>query len=217
MTVMTDKEKKQLEKEQKVEAKIVDELDVNFCGFTQLSIVDIDGYPKQIKGSGIAGALFLSRTNGKITIESSFAPNPLYFMKVERDSNMFLTGELWFGEAKKSPLNLIGKIVPKSCEQCVNVMEKTKAEEFQLKVEIPFLKDSPNRLAMLTVVTKEEKFVTKILKISLELADADWMEWKQYRMKFWRSSKAWGASPPAEDDKDEKDKDKKDDDTEMKD
>ena len=53
------------------------------------------------------------------------------------------------------------------------------SQSFTSKVELPFLADAPNRLAPLVVVTKEEKFVTKVVSVKLELSAADWEEWKQ--------------------------------------
>ena len=90
-------------------------------------------------------------------------------------------------------------------------MEKAGGATCELQVQLPFLKNSASRLAKLEITTKEEKFITKVAVCKLELSAADWLEWKAYRLNFWKLSKAWGAGwgdkKEEEDDKDAKDKD----------
>lgn len=198
------------EKDKKAEAKIIDETDENFCGFIGLQLVDQDGYPRVIKGSQMGAPLQLRRKDGKVVLEAHFTPNPLYYLHVLREPQLFLTGELWYGEAKKSPTNLIGKLVPKSSSQLVEVMEKCKTEEFTVKLEVPFLANAPSRLLPLVVGTKDEKFCTKVIYARAEFSEKDWAEWKAYRLQFWRVHKAWGSNGGDDEEKKEgKDGEKK--------
>lgn len=205
-----EKMEKEKKAEAKAEAKILDLQDESFCGFCQLAVVDQDGYTRATKGNNLGGTLFCTRKNGKVALSAQWSSNPLYYLQVQRDQNLYLSGDLWFGEPKKSPTNLIGKIVPKKSEQLLQEMEKANGEQFQVKVEMPFLANAAGRLATLTVTAKEEKFVTKVAKVELELSEEDWLEWKQYRLRFWRVGKAWGGGPEKADD-DEKKDEKKDD------
>mmetsp|Transcript_4915 Transcript_4915/g.12246 ORF Transcript_4915/g.12246 Transcript_4915/m.12246 type:complete len:215 (+) Transcript_4915:233-877(+) len=203
-------ESKALDKERKAVEKIMNDADDMFCGFVKLQILDQDAYARQVKGAEIAGPVHLvKKEGGKVFLQATFAPNPLFYLMLEREPNNFLSGEMWYGDAKRSPLNLIGKIVPKSCEQIVSTMDKTKSSESTLKVELPFLANAPERLAPLSVVTREEKFITKVASVTLELGEAEWKEWKEYRVRFWKQTKAWGASPGDGGDEDDKKKDEK--------
>lgn len=215
MADLTEKEKKQEEKEakamKKAEVKILDNDENNFCGFTSLSVLDEDGYTRVVKGSATGGPLFIEKTANGVVISASFTPNPLHYLEVQRDAKFFVVGDIWYGDAKKSPTNLIGKFVPKNMDQLTSQLEN--GDVCEVDVNLPFLKNSPSRLAKCKLTTKEVKFVTKVVKLELELSAADWAEWKQYRLRFWKVGKANGASgaPSGGDDDDEK-KDKKDDD-----
>jgi len=200
---MDEKELKEKEKQEKIEKKILDEADENFCGFIGLQIVDQDGHPKMVKGSGGGGPLFIERVGGMVHITSYFTPNPLKYTAIERDTGLYLTGELAYGEPKVSPTNMIGRLVPVSCGKLTTELEKSSTADVDVQVELPFLKNCATRLATLTVATKEEKFVTKIVGTTLKLSEADWMEWKKYKLSFFRLSKA-GTPPSGGDDKEEK-------------
>jgi len=203
-------ESKALEKEKKAIDKIMNDSDDMFCGFVKLQILDQDAYARQVKGAEISGPVhLLKKEGGKVFLQATFAPNPLFYLMLEREPQNFLSGSMWYGDAKCSPLNLIGKIVPKSCEQLVTTMDKTKSTEFVVKVELPFLANAPERLAPLNVVTREEKFITKVASVTLELGEAEWKEWKEYRVRFWKQTKAWGASPGDGGEEDDKKKDEK--------
>jgi len=195
---------------------IMNEDDSFFCGFVKLQILDQDAYLRGVKGSEVAAPMHLKREGGKVFLEAQFAGSPLYYLEVQRQADYYLSGQMWYGDAKASPTNAIGKVVPKSCEQIVTTMEKTNTNEFTLKVEVPFLRNSADRLVPLKFVTREERFLTKVSKCSLELSEADWKEWKEYRLRFWRASKAWGLSGQEGGDDDDKKKDDKEKDEEKK-
>lgn len=206
---------KEKEAEVKSEKKVIDGDDACFCGFMSLQVVDSDGLQKMNKGSAIGGVLHIEKEGGKVKLVSKHSLNPLYYLEIQRDAALYLFGEIWYGEQKRTPLNGIGRVIPKSCKALIDSMEKAGSDSFELDVELPFLSNHVDRLGKLIVKTKEQKFVTKVVEVTLELSEADWTAWKEYRLKFWKVSKAWGAgwgggvTPDKDDDDDEEKKDKK--------
>lgn len=212
MTVDTKTaEQKALEKEQKAMNKILDAKDENFCGFCAFDVIDQDGYKKQVKGCHLDQApVFISRnSSGKVELTACFTVRPQSFMKVDRDNNLFMNGLIWYGAEKKSPTNLIGRIVPKSMEKCHGELQESgKLSEFSVDFEIPFLAKSNKRLAKMKFQTTEERCTHKVTGLSVELTEQDWMEWKQYKLQFWKIAKAGGGGGGGGEEDDEKDKKK---------
>jgi len=213
-------ERKAEEKEKKAEAKAkkkwFDEADESFCGFMSLMIVDQDGYAKQTKGMDIKGPLYMvsdGAAGDPVVLETEFALNPLYFMQVPNDENLLLFGQWWIGE-KPAPLTMIGSAIPKVCTVAHKDMEKSSTSEFSMDVAMPLLKGAPSRLVKATITTKEQKFVTKVMKVRLEVPRASWMEWKTHRFRFSQFAKAQaggggGASGGPDKDEEKKDEEKK--------
>merc|ERR1711920_1078270 len=110
---------------------------------------------------------------------------------------------------KCTPLSNICSAIPKLCQTAHKEMEKTPGE-FTLDCEMPLLKNAPSKLVKVTVTTKEQKFLTKVAKVKLEIPRASWTEWKNHRMRFWQYNKNQGGAPSGGggggDDKDEKEK-----------
>jgi len=50
--------------------------------------------------------------------------------------------------------------------------------------------------------------VTKVIRATVSVPTATWKEWKDYRLKLWRSGKNWAGED--KDSKDDKDEEKKD-------
>jgi len=218
---MADKEAKEAEKEAKAEAKekkanekakakIFDAQDESFCGFMKLSLIDSDGYGKKTKGADIQGPLYMvsdGASDGPVVLESEFAMNPLFYLGVPNEEGQLLWGQWWIGE-KNSTLTNICSAIPKLCQAAHKDMEKT-PQQFTLDCEMPLLKNAPSKLVKVTVTTKEQKFLTKVAKVTLEIPRASWTEWKNHKLKFWQFSK--NQSPSAApagggDDKDDEDK-----------
>jgi len=183
------KEKKAEEKKEKEEAKAkkkwFDEADENFCGFMSLQIVDTDGYAKKTKGMDIKGPMYLvsDAKADTVVLEAEFSANPLFYCQVPNEESLLMFGKWWIGE-KPSTLTTIGASIPKSCQAAHKDMEKSSTTEFSMEVEMPLLKGAPSRLVSATIVTKEQKFITKVVKVSLKVPRASWMEWKQHRYRF---------------------------------
>jgi len=197
-------------KEARGMVKLMDEKDEMFCGFCSFNVIDQDGYPKMIKGCALADTpLYIDREGGKVILTASFAPKPHGYLEIQRDNQLYVSGSIWYGESKKSSINCIGKLIPKQMEIVSKEMEKSGSTTFECKLELPFLKNAPKRLATVVFDTVEERFLTKISSFRVELTEADWTEWKQHKVKFWRINKAQGGATE-EDDKDEKKDEKKD-------
>jgi len=197
-----EKEKKALEK---TIAKIVDENEDNFCGVCSLQVIDEYGYQKKTKGAAIEAPLFIVKEGGTVKLVAEFTPNPIFFLHL-KDEGDFLYGKWWYGPGNWSRSNQICQLVPKLCK----MPKEDNWEAFACKAEVPFLKGAPSRLSNVTFAIKEEKFTTKIVKATVEMSEADWKEWKAYRVKLWGVEKAWGGGGGGGDEdkegKEEKDK-----------
>jgi hypothetical protein len=218
---------KELEKEAKAEEremraiergkrKIFDEHDESFCGFMSLSLIDSDGYAKKTKGCEIKGPLYMvseGNSDGPVVIESEFALNPLFYLQVPNEDGLLIWGQWWLGE-KASPLTTICSAIPKLCQAAHKEMEKSSSSEFTLDAEAPLLKGAPGKLYKVTITTREQKFITKVVKVTLEIPRSHWVEWKNHRLRFWQFNKnSSGAAAPSGggggDEKEEKDSEKK--------
>jgi len=194
-----EKEQEDEEKEKKAEAKakgkFLDEEDENFCGYMSLMIVDQDGYKKTTKGMEIKGPMYMTsdgKTGDPVVLEAEFALNPLFYIAVPNEESLLMFGQWWIGE-KASTLTTIGSAIPKSTQVAHKDMEKSATTEFSMDVEMPLLKGAPSRLVRATITTKEQKFVTKVVKAKLEVPRASWLEWKQHRNKFRNFGKNQGG------------------------
>merc|ERR1711907_626360 len=74
--------------------------------------------------------------------------------------------------------------IPKLCQTIHRDMEKASTCEFTIDIEMPLLKGSPSRLVKAQITTKEQKFITKVVKVRLEVPRASWLEWKNHRWRF---------------------------------
>merc|ERR1719203_2212232 len=169
----------------KAKAKIFDAKDENFCGFMNLSIIDSDGYGKKTKGADIKGPLYMVSNGASadpVVLEAEFTLNPLFYLGVPNEDGQLLWGQWWIGE-KNSPLTNIGNAVPKLCVTAHKEMEKT-PNEFTIDIEMPLLRNAPSKLCKATISTKEQKFLTKVTKVKLEIPRASWSELKNHRFAF---------------------------------
>jgi len=194
-----EKEKEKEEDEKKAEAKatskFMDEEDQNFCGYMNLMIVDSDGYAKKTKGMDIKGPVYMTSDGAKgdpVVLETEFTLNPLFYLQVPGEEDLMMFGQWWIGE-KPSPLTTIGSVIPKSTQLALADMEKSGTTEFSMDVEMPLLKGAPSRLVKATISTKEQKFITKVIKAKLEVPRASWKEWKQHRNTFRNFGKNQGG------------------------
>ncbi|CAE8607412.1 unnamed protein product [Polarella glacialis] len=96
-----------------------------------------------------------------------------------------------------------------SCSDCKVIQKSLDGDntEFEVEAQMPFIKNSSSKLVKVKLTTKEQKFVTKVTSAKLTMSKALWTEWKEYRLKLWRSGKVWGGDD--KDDEKEKDKDEK--------
>lgn len=182
--------------------KVLDENDEIFCGFSSLQILDSDGYVKKTKGSSIEGTLHLKEEGDNIVLESVFPLSPLFYLQIANEEGLYVFGRWWMADAKWGRTNQICNLIPKDCQ---GIQSKLEGTEFVCDAEVPFLKDAPSRLVKVKFGIKEQRFITKVIKTSVEIPKASWKEWKEYRLKLWRSSKSWaGEDKAAEEEKDKK-------------
>eukprot|EP00933_Yihiella_yeosuensis_P045710 TRINITY_DN41114_c0_g1_i1.p1 TRINITY_DN41114_c0_g1~~TRINITY_DN41114_c0_g1_i1.p1 ORF type:complete len:205 (+),score=58.28 TRINITY_DN41114_c0_g1_i1:78-692(+) len=191
--------------------RILDEENENVCGFCAFFILDQDGYNKKTKGSAVEVPWHLKSAEGdNVVLEAELPANPLFFLQVASEEGNYFWGQWWMGDSKRTKTNQICDIVPKDCRLIHKGLDGDKTE-FEVQAQVPFIKNSSSKLVTVKLNTKEQKFVTKVTTAELILPKAIWMEWKQYRLKLWRSSKVWGGEDKDDEDKDkDKDKDKKD-------
>merc|ERR1712166_695041 len=210
---MGEDEEKEKKAEVKATGKFMDEEDENFCGYMSLMIVDSDGYAKKTKGMDIKGPMYMTSDGAKadpVVLEAEFALNPLFYIQVPNEENLLMFGQWWIGE-KPSTLTTIGSAIPKSTQVAQKDMEKSGTTEFSMDVEMPLLKGAPSRLVRATITTKEQKFVTKVVKAKLEVPRASWKEWKQHRKfrNFGKNQGGGGGGGGGGGDDEKKDEEKK--------
>lgn len=190
--------------------KVIDETDEYVCGFVALQVLDQDGYVKKQKGSQIEAPLHLASTEGDfVVLQADFAVNPLFYLQLTSEEGQYLYGRWWLGDAKWSRTNQICTLIPKLTQDVHKVLD-TGTTEFTADAEMAFLKGAPSRLLQVKLGTKEQRFVTKLISASVQIPKAAWAEWKQYRLKLWRSSKSWAGEDKSG--KDDEEKEKKDED-----
>lgn len=214
-----EKEKKQEEKERKAllkaQNKILDEKDELFCGFLSLATVDSDGIQKVVKGTSLSSVPMMCENDGKnVRLTASLPQDAIRALMLNNDSNLYLVCTAWYAAEKAGATNTIGTAVEK-CSTLAEAQENNNGE-CKMNLVLPFLKNAAERPAVCKLVCKEVRFQTKVLQVVIEMSVASWMEWKQYRLKFWTYGKVYGADgkPTGGDDKDDDDKkdgEKKDD------
>lgn len=189
--------------------RILDEPDENTCGFAAFFILDQDGYAKKTKGCALEVPWHLMSSEGDtVVLEAELPANPLFFLQVSAEEGNFFWGQWWLGDAKRTKTNAICDHIPKECKLIHKTLDGDKTD-FEIQAQVPFLKDSSSKLVTVKLSTKEQKFITKVVKAQLTMPKAAWVEWKQYRLKLWRASKVW-AGEDKDDDEKKDDKDKKD-------
>merc|ERR1712151_965784 len=117
--------------------------------------------------------------------------NPLFYLGVPNEEGQLMWGQFWIGE-KMTALTTICNAVPKLCQTAHKEMEKT-PNVFTLDAEMPLLRNAPSKLVKITVTTKEQKFLTKVSKVKVEIPRAHWTEWKNHRLRFWQYGKNQGG------------------------
>jgi len=185
--------------------KFMDEGDESFTGFCCLQILDQDGYPRKTRGSAIEAPLFFEAKGGAagaVVLEAEFAADPLFYLQVANEEGVYLYGQWWTGAGGWCRTNQIGAIIPKETNKAHS--EIGDKGSFVADVEIPFLQNAGDKLAKATFSVKEQRFVTKVVKVSLEIPADHWQELKRYRSKLWQSWKVWGGKDANEKKKDEK-------------
>eukprot|EP00930_Biecheleria_cincta_P096888 TRINITY_DN88661_c0_g1_i1.p1 TRINITY_DN88661_c0_g1~~TRINITY_DN88661_c0_g1_i1.p1 ORF type:complete len:202 (-),score=65.01 TRINITY_DN88661_c0_g1_i1:79-684(-) len=181
--------------------RILDESDENTCGFASFLILDQDGYTKKTKGAAVEVPWHLASSEGdEVVLQAELPANPLFYLQVASEEGNYFWGQWWLGDAKRTKTNAICDLVPKDCKLIHKALDGDKTD-FEVQATVPFLKDSSSKLVTCKFTTKEQKFVTKVVKAELRMPKAYWMEWKQYRLRLWRASKVWAGEDKDDDEK----------------
>lgn len=188
-------------------AKVLDEKDEAFIAFCSFQILDRDGIGLRTKGSSISAPVHLVSTAGSDTVilEAEFDANdPLFYLTIRNEEDFYLFGQVWMDSAKCNEDKALCTIVPISTQAICKDMERSGSSNFAAKARCAFLKDAGKRAFTVTGATAEKKFQTKLAGIRIEISRDAWMEFKNYRVRFWQMGKNYGGAP--EEKKDDKDK-----------
>jgi len=188
--------------------KVRDAKDEAFICHCSLQILDRDGIVCKTKGSSIGGPVHITSEDGADTVvmEAEFNTlDPLFYLEVRNEDQYYLFGQLWMDSAKHSEEKAFCTLTPMLTQAGHKAMEKNSTTNFEMTAICPFLRNSTSRPIKVTAFTKEKKFTTKLAGIKLEAARKDWEEFKDYRVRSWKSGKNWaGAGDEKKDDKDKK-------------
>jgi len=197
-------------KEKKAYANACDSQDETFCGQIALQTVDKDGYGKRTKGCSLTALTHLKREGDFVKFEAFFAAdNKLFYHEINSRDDEYIFGTLWHGPDKPNVTSEIGKIVPKDMKSLNEELEKNNGI-CQAKLQLSNIRDSTERLCDIQIQTVTKKFLTKVVKITIAMPVAIWLESKTYRLRFFAQTKMWEAFKKGDDGDEEKDK-KKDD------
>jgi len=196
----------------KAEKKVFDEADEAFCGYVSLQALDQDGISGRTIGSSVTAPVHIVSAPGDdvVLMEAHFlATNPLFFLELRNEEQFYLWGQWWMDGPSHAANKEICTLVPIRMQECHKQQEKT-PNEFKAAAMCDFLRNSTSRLLDVQLTTVEKKFKTKLTKVTLAMPREAWMEYKAYRVRLWKASKAMQGQEK-EDKKDEKkDEEKKD-------
>eukprot|EP00421_Protoceratium_reticulatum_P018687 CAMPEP_0168380460 /NCGR_PEP_ID=MMETSP0228-20121227/12371_1 /TAXON_ID=133427 /ORGANISM="Protoceratium reticulatum, Strain CCCM 535 (=CCMP 1889)" /LENGTH=202 /DNA_ID=CAMNT_0008393525 /DNA_START=44 /DNA_END=652 /DNA_ORIENTATION=+ len=188
--------------------RLLDEDDEYVCGFCSLQLLDQDGYAKKTKGSSIQVPFHLASADGDmVVLEAVFPMSQLFFLQIPGEEGNYLFGRWWIGE-RWSTNSQICELVVKDCQAIHKSLDGDArgGSTFSADAHMPFLRDCDARPVKVSYATKEQRFVTKVARATLQIPRASWLEWKQYRLKLWRVSKVWGGEDKNDDEKKEEEK-----------
>merc|ERR1712107_224327 len=132
-----------------------------------------------------------------VVLEAEFPLNPLFYLQISNEEGNYLFGQWWVNESKWSRSSQLCTMIPVDTQTIVKKLDG--GNEFEVDAECQFLKDNAAKLVKIKIGTKEQKFVTKVVKATVTIPAASWKEWKEYRLKLWRYSKAWGGVDKGDD------------------
>jgi hypothetical protein len=191
-------------------AKVLDENDEAFICYCSVQTLDRDGIGIKTKGSSVGAPVHMVSEPGAdpVVMKAVFDPNdPLFYLEVRNEEQFYLFGQLWMDSAKHSEDKAFCTLTPIMTQGIHKAMEKNKTASFALQAQCPYIKDCTSKPIKMEGTTVEKKFTTKLSGIKLEIPRADWMEYKNYRLRGWRVGKNWAGA--GDDKKDDKDKEKK--------
>mmetsp|Transcript_92783 Transcript_92783/g.267891 ORF Transcript_92783/g.267891 Transcript_92783/m.267891 type:complete len:202 (+) Transcript_92783:348-953(+) len=198
------------------EKKVFDESDEAFCGFISLQTLDQDGISGRTLGAMVKAPLHITSEPGadQVVMEALFLPaNPLFYLELRSEEQYYLWGQCWMDGPTYSEAKTICVLNPVKMQDCHKHMEKSGGSTFPGAAMCEALRDSAKRQFAVEFTTEEKKFKTKLSKVVLTIPREAWMEFKQHRVRMWKSSKTeLAGAGGGDDDKKKEEGGKKDED-----
>eukprot|EP00919_Chromeraceae_sp_WS-2016_P073853 GHVR01174582.1.p1 GENE.GHVR01174582.1~~GHVR01174582.1.p1 ORF type:complete len:183 (-),score=36.16 GHVR01174582.1:70-618(-) len=159
----------------------------DFCGFVRLSVMDVDGLEKRLKGSCFEAPLKLSYSNDKVIL-TSYLPitDPIRYIQITTEDNDYISAIWWKGCSKRashmrSPYDrTVAVLNTLKTKPVVELLDDQKST-FIGQAAMPYINDPYKRLVTVKFNTKEAKFITRIISVEIEIPIEYWKEWNQYR------------------------------------
>jgi hypothetical protein len=200
------------DKSKEAAEKVKDAKDEAFICYCSLQILDRDGIGIKTKGSSVGAPVHLvsAPEADPVVMKACFEANdPLFYLELRNEEQFYLFGQLWMDSAKHSEDKALCQLTPMMTQSIHKSMEKSNTKSFEMQAQCPFLRDCTSRPLSVEGTTVEKKFTTKLSSLTVTIPRAAWMEFKDYRVRFWQLGKNWGGGGGGDDKKDDKDKEKK--------
>jgi len=195
---MTDKEKKAYD-------KVFDEKNELFSGTISLYVLDMDGYAKKTKGSSVEAVLHMEEAPEGVKLVAHFSSsNPLFYLQVKSDDQLYLFGTLSVGLGKSCKMMEIGRFQPKRLSDLDSEIDTSPGKNTgTAQLELGFLKNFQDRLANVEIIVGDKRQTRgKLHRITVGIPTDAWKEIKEYRIRSYLQDKAWeGLKKSGEEDK----------------
>ncbi|PFH32312.1 hypothetical protein BESB_016300 [Besnoitia besnoiti] len=175
-----------------------------FVGYCRVFVVDNDGLQRKTKGSRVEAPVHMRAEGGKRIFTAYFPPkDPVTMLKLQSDEQEFVYGKVWVGAFCKPEENpntnrLLFVLQGQNCKRLAEEVDASSDSTCTCKAFMPFLEDCYSKPVEARLTTADEKFVTKLVKLEVEVTDDVYEQW----LRYYRTLKTV--------DKDDKDGEKKD-------
>ncbi|PHJ24946.1 hypothetical protein CSUI_001210 [Cystoisospora suis] len=159
-----------------------------FVGYCRAFVVDSDGLQRKTKGSRVEAPLHM-RAEGNKKIFSAYFPakDPVVMLKLQAEQQEYVYGKMWAGTICKPDENpnnnrLLCVIEGQNCKKLSDEVDGSPDNFCKCKAYMPFLVDCYSKPLDARMTTVDEKFVTKLVKVEVEIPDdlyADWLKYYQ--------------------------------------
>ncbi|EPR58321.1 hypothetical protein TGPRC2_211030 [Toxoplasma gondii TgCatPRC2] len=167
-------------------SKVEDQDLLPFVGYCRIFVVDNDGLQRKTKGSRVEAPLHMRVENGKRIFSAYFPPkDPVTMLKIQSDEQEFIYGKLWVGTICKPEENpntnrLLCVIQGQNCKRLSEEVDSSPDSTCKCKAYMPFLPECYSKPVDVRLTTADEKFVTKLVKLEVEVPDEMYEPWMRY-------------------------------------